>query len=116
MKKGTDVSPPDDSIPNGKIFIETTNVIRGLTVCKRKVTIIFVAKVSLQIDVPDLLAFSEAAEILGVSRPAVYAMIESGRLHRVNLGDSGFVLRAEVEKMKKAKMAEAGVAAAPASE
>ncbi len=75
-----------------------------------------VAKISVQIEVPELVTFSEAAEILGYSRPSLYYMVETGRLHRIDIGGSPYLPRVEVEALKKTKMAEAGVAVAPASE
>ncbi len=55
----------------------------------------------LSIQTNDLVTFSEAAEILGVSRPTVYNMIERYQLHPVMIGRNRYLLRTEVENLKK---------------
>lgn len=54
----------------------------------------------LTIRTPDLLTFTEAAEILGVSRPTVYNLIKKQRLHIVAFGRNRYLMRAEVEVTK----------------
>ncbi len=48
----------------------------------------------------DLLTFSEAARILGVSRPTVYNLIRTKGLHPVVIGRNRYLLRAEVEVLR----------------
>lgn len=45
---------------------------------------------------------SQAAEILGVSRPTIYKMIERGELHPVLIATRQYLKRDEVEEIKKA--------------
>jgi excisionase family DNA binding protein len=66
-----------------------------------------VAKITFSTEVPELLTFSEAAELLGMSRPNLYNLIDTGRLHRINIGNSGYVLRVEVEGLKNGRNLEA---------
>ncbi len=47
----------------------------------------------------DLLTFSEAARILGVSRPTVYNLIRTKDLHPVAIGRNRYILRTEVEAL-----------------
>lgn len=71
-----------------------------MTQRKRRITIDFVAKITFSTEVPGLLTFTEAATLLGTSRPYIYYLIDHGRLHRIDIGDGGYVLRDEVEKLK----------------
>jgi len=48
----------------------------------------------------NLINFSQAAELLGVSRPTIYAMIERGELHPVQIADRQYLNRDEVEGIK----------------
>ncbi len=57
----------------------------------------------LTINTPDLLTLSEAAEILKVSRPTVYNLIEKHQLHPVLIGRNRYLLRTEVEALNSAK-------------
>ena len=54
----------------------------------------------LTIRTPDLVTFSEAAKILGVSRPTIYNLIEKQKLHIVAFGRNRYLLRAEIERLK----------------
>jgi excisionase family DNA binding protein len=44
--------------------------------------------------------FSQAAEILNVSRPTIYAMIERGELHPIQIADRQYLKRDEVDTIK----------------
>ena len=55
----------------------------------------------LSIRTDDLVTCNKAAEILGVSRPTVYNMIERYQLHPVLIGRNRYLLRAEVERLKE---------------
>ena len=57
----------------------------------------------LTINTSDLLTLSEAAEILKVSRPTVYNLIEKYQLHPVLIGRNRYLLRSEVEALDIAK-------------
>ncbi len=63
----------------------------------------FVAKITFSTEVPGLLTFTEAAEILGTSRPYVYYLVDHGHLHRIDIGDGGYVLKDEVERFIREK-------------
>ena len=54
----------------------------------------------LTIKTNDLVTFSEAADLLKVSRPTLYNYVERQRLHPVLIGRNRYLLRAEVEKLK----------------
>lgn len=60
----------------------------------------FVAKIIFSTEVPGLLTYTEAAALLGTSRPYIYYLVDHGQLHRINIGEGGYVLRDEVEGMK----------------
>lgn len=49
---------------------------------------------------PDLVNFTDAAEILGVSRPTIYNLIEKQKLHIVAFGRNRYLLRAEILRLK----------------
>ncbi len=54
--------------------------------------------------IPALVDPAEAAEILGVSRPTVLAMLERGELVHARIGQRGTViLRSSVEKAQEAR-------------
>jgi excisionase family DNA binding protein len=57
----------------------------------------------IRLQVSNLLNYSEAARILAVTRATVYAMIERGELHPWDIADRRYLLREEVERIKKAK-------------
>jgi len=49
----------------------------------------------------NLINFSQAAELLSVSRPTIYAMIERGELHPIQIADRQYLKRDEVEHLSK---------------
>lgn len=49
----------------------------------------------------DFFTLTEAAHLLGVSRPTLYNWISRGKLHPVTLGRNRYVLRSEVEALKE---------------
>ena len=49
----------------------------------------------------ELINLSQAAELLSVSYPTVFAMIERGDLESVKIADRQFLLKAEVEDLKR---------------
>jgi excisionase family DNA binding protein len=49
----------------------------------------------------NLINFSQAAELLSVSRPTIYAMIERGELHPVQIADRQYLKMDEVEQRNK---------------
>lgn len=53
-------------------------------------------EIKLQTD--DLISFSEAARLLGVTRATVYAMIDRDELHPLAIADRRYLLREEVER------------------
>ena len=61
------------------------------------------ADVSVTLRIEGLLTFEQAAEILRMKRPSVYYLVETGKLHRVNIEERGYLLRAEVERLQKEK-------------
>ncbi len=56
-----------------------------------------------RLQVSNLLNYSESARILGVTRATIYAMIERGELHPIAIADRRYLLREEVERLKKEK-------------
>ena len=58
---------------------------------------------SITIRTPDLVNFTEASEMLGVSRPTIYNLIEKKKLHIVAFGRNRYLLRAEIERLKNAE-------------
>lgn len=48
----------------------------------------------------ELLNYSEAVRLLGVSRQTLYAWIEKGKLHPLAIGRNRFLLRSEIERLK----------------
>jgi len=49
----------------------------------------------------ELVNLSQAAEILGVSYPTVFALIERGELTPVRIADRQYLDRGEVENLKR---------------
>ena len=54
----------------------------------------------LTIKTNDLLTFTEAAKILGVSRPTLYNLVVKEELHPVVIGRNRYLLRTEIEGLK----------------
>lgn len=50
----------------------------------------------------ELVNYSQAAQMLGVSRPTIYDWIKKGRLHPIKLADRQFLYKSEVLEMKEA--------------
>jgi excisionase family DNA binding protein len=59
--------------------------------------------ITIKLQVDGLLSFVEAAKILGVTRPMIYNMIETGKLHRVDIEaeNKACVIADEVERLKR---------------
>ena len=56
----------------------------------------------IRIKTQDLVSFSEAAWILGISRPSVYVWLKQGKIQAVvELGSNRYLLRAEVEELAR---------------
>ncbi|MBA7481026.1 hypothetical protein ES707_16494 [subsurface metagenome] len=53
------------------------------------------------LEVSNLLTFTKAAEMLGVSRPTVYNFVNRQQLHPVTIGRNRYLLRHEVERLKQ---------------
>lgn len=54
----------------------------------------------LTIKTNDLVTFKDAADLLGVSRPTVYNLVEKLQLHPIMIGNNRYLLRNEVEFVK----------------
>lgn len=70
----------------------------GLTTCKGLGKIGAMVKITLE--ATELLSYTEATQILGISRPTIYNMVADGRLHIVSISRSKFLLRSEVIFLK----------------
>ena len=57
------------------------------------------SKITLNSD--ELITFSEAAKLLGVSRPTIYNLVKREALHPVLIGRNRYLLRAEIERLKE---------------
>ena len=53
----------------------------------------------LKLEVSNLVNYSEATRMLGISRPTIYAMIEREELHPVVIADRRYLLRDEIERL-----------------
>ncbi|MBA7592513.1 hypothetical protein ES708_34700 [subsurface metagenome] len=53
------------------------------------------------LEVSNLLTFTKAAEMLGVSRPTIYNLVNRQELHPVAIGRNRYLLRHEVERLKR---------------
>ncbi len=49
----------------------------------------------------DILSINEAAEVLGKDRATIYRWIAKGQVVTVRLGDVQYILKSEVERLKK---------------
>ena len=61
----------------------------------------------IRLQVSNLLNYSEAARILKVTRATIYAIIARGELHPLTIADRHYLLREEVERLKREKNKEA---------
>lgn len=57
----------------------------------------------IRLQVSNLLSFSEAARMLGVTRVTIYAMIARAELHPLAIADRRYLLREEVERLVNEK-------------
>ena len=69
-----------------------------MTNCKGVCYTFAMAEIILKSD--DLLDFTEAASILGVSRPTIYNLIAKYKLHPVTIGRNRYLLRDELQFIK----------------
>ncbi len=60
-----------------------------------------IPKIAVSIQVEGLVDFYKAAEILQISRPHIYWLIETGKLHRIDILGTSYVPLFEVEAQKK---------------
>lgn len=58
------------------------------------------SKISVTLKVEGLVTFQEAADALEVTRPNIYHLIESGKLHAFYIGETPYVPSYEVERLK----------------
>ena len=52
------------------------------------------------VDVTDLITQTDAGKLRGVSRPAIYSLVQRGRLRSVEICGTVYVFRSEVERLK----------------
>lgn len=52
-----------------------------------------------RLQVSNLLNYTDAARLLGITRATVYAMIKRGELHPMAIADRQYLLKEEVEKV-----------------
>ncbi len=55
----------------------------------------------LTLEVKNLLSFSAAATLLGVSRPTIYSMVSRNELHPITIGSNRYLLLSEVQVLVK---------------
>lgn len=51
------------------------------------------------LEVANLFNFSQAATLLGVSRPTIYELIKKQKLHPISIGRNRYLFRDEVERL-----------------
>lgn len=54
----------------------------------------------------ELINLSQAAELLSVSYPTVFALIERGELETVKIADRQYLVKADVEELKRRRNGE----------
>jgi len=54
----------------------------------------------------ELINLSQAAELLSVSYPTVFALIERGTLESIRIADRQFLVRGDVEELKRRRSGE----------
>ena len=57
-----------------------------------------------RLQVSNLLNYSEAARILGVTRVTIYAMVQRGELHPLVIADRRYLVKDEVEGLRNARL------------
>lgn len=55
------------------------------------------------LEVKNLLSFSAAATLLGVSRPTIYNMVTRNELHPIVIGSNKYILLSEAQSLLKEK-------------
>lgn len=58
----------------------------------------------IRLKVSNLISYSEAARTLHVTRVTIYAMVDRGDLHPLDIADRRYLLREEVERLKKSRV------------
>lgn len=74
------------------------------------------SEISIKFQVKGLVTFYKAADILGVTRPNIYHLVEIGKLHRIDIGETAYVLMDEVNRLKTEKKPETGAVETPVSQ
>ena len=59
----------------------------------------------IRINLDTILSYKQAAEILHITRPAIYWMVSKGKLRSIEIGGKRFIMREDVEKLKKERAA-----------
>ena len=62
---------------------------------------------------PDLLSLTEAAELIGITRPATHQALHEGRLSGQRVGNAWVVRRPDAEAFKRARSSRAGELPSP---
>jgi len=66
----------------------------------------------ISIETTNLITFSEAAKLLSISRPTLYKRIKEGILHPISIGRNQYIVRADIETLRKKPNPEAVMARA----
>jgi len=74
----------------------------GLTNCKKRGKIALMERIALEVS--NLLTLTDAAKMLGVSRPTVYNLIQRHELHPVVIGNNRYLLRNEVKRLRDERL------------
>jgi len=56
--------------------------------------------VEIRLRVDNLLSFPKAAEFLGVARQTIYALVQKGELHTIDISGSRYILIEELQNLK----------------
>ena len=57
----------------------------------------------MDITIENLISYSEAAKMLGVSRVTVYAMIQRGEIVPVRISGRGYFIKPEIERIAEGR-------------
>ena len=57
----------------------------------------------LTLEVNNLITFTKAAKLIGVSRPTIYNLINKQKLHPVTIGRNRYLLHDEIQRIKNEK-------------
>lgn len=86
------------TFPRYSVYVNIQNSQKSLDRVYRQEYNRLMSEIRLQVS--NLLNYTEAAYILGITRATIYAMIKRGELHPIAIADRRYLLQEEIDRLK----------------